>query len=163
MTCAIHAPRDQVGALYLARLLSLLVLLAGWTLPSMAQGPLPTISVVVEGHVVKAEVAATFENRARGLMFREKLGKNDGMLFVFDQLGYHSMWMKNTLIPLSVAFLDAEGKIVNIAEMQPHVENHHMAAGPVLYALEMNSGWFSERKIGPGAKVKGLEKAPKGR
>lgn len=127
------------------------------------QAPLPTLTVTVEGHAVKAEVAATFESRMKGLMHREKLGRNDGMLFVFDQVGYHAMWMKNTLIPLSVAFLDEDGKILNIAEMQPHSETQHMAAGPARYALEMNAGWFSERKIKPGARVKGLEKAPKGR
>lgn len=140
-----------------------MVVTTGFAMEVSAQGPLPTLTVTVDGHAVKAEVAATFESRMKGLMHREKLGKNDGMLFVFDQVGYHAMWMKNTLIPLSVAFLDEEGKILNIAEMQPHSEVQHMAAGPARFALEMNSGWFSERKISPGTKVKGLEKAPKGR
>ncbi|MBL8515777.1 MAG: DUF192 domain-containing protein [Betaproteobacteria bacterium] len=128
-----------------------------------AQGPLPTLTLTVEGHAVKAEVAATVESRTKGLMHREKLGKNDGMLFVFDELGYHAMWMKNTLIPLAVAFIDEQGKILNIAEMQPHSESTHAATGPARYALEMNAGWFKERNVGPGTKIKGLDKAPKGR
>lgn len=143
--------------------LAVIAISIGFPTIAMSQGPLPSLTVTVEGHSVKAEVAATFESRMKGLMHREKLGKNDGMLFVFDQVGYHSMWMKNTLIPLSVAFLDEDGKIINIAEMQPHSEMQHMAAGPARYALEMNAGWFNERKIAPGARVKGLEKAPKGR
>lgn len=134
-----------------------------WSPKAGAQGPLPILTLTIEGQTVRAEVAATFESRAKGLMHREKLGKNDGMLFVFDQVGYHAMWMKNTLIPLAVAFVDEEGKIINIIEMQPHSETQHMAAGPARYALEMNSGWFKDRKIGPGTVVKGLDKAPKGR
>ena len=113
-------------------------------------------------HAINAEVAATAETRMKGLMHREKMGKNDGMLFVFDQVGYHGMWMKNTLIPLSVAFMDEQGKILNIADMQPHSEQTHSAAGPARYALEMNVGWFKARNISAGAIVKGLEKAPKG-
>lgn len=156
-------PRNVEGLLGRWAVVAALAFAAGIAAEAAAQGPLPTMTVTVEGHSVKVEVAATFESRIKGLMHREKLGKNDGMLFVFDQVGYHTMWMKNTLIPLSVAFLDSEGKILNITEMQPHSEVQHMAAGPALFALEMNSGWFSERKISPGAKVKGLEKAPKGR
>jgi uncharacterized protein len=125
----------------------------------IAATPIP---LKVDGHSITAEVAATLETRARGLMFRTKLGKNAGMLFVFDQLGYHGMWMKNTLIPLSVAFIDEHGKILNIAEMEPHSEITHSATGPARYALEMNAGWFSARKIAPGSAVKGIDKAPKG-
>jgi uncharacterized protein len=151
--------------LYCQSLLTFLAVLAFAvkSAPVAAQGPLPTMTLSVEGHAVKAEIAATVESRIKGLMHREKLGKNDGMLFVFDEIGYHSMWMKNTLIPLAVAFIDEQGKILNIAEMQPHSESMHGAAGPARYALEMNTGWFKERNIAAGAKVKGLEKAPKGR
>ncbi|MDX2220288.1 MAG: DUF192 domain-containing protein [Burkholderiales bacterium] len=156
-------PRLRHTASTCIALVALAAIFTFWPARANAQGPLPTMTVSVEGHAVKAEIAATFESRMKGLMHREKLGKNDGMLFVFDQVGYHAMWMKNTLIPLSVAFLDEEGRILNIAEMQPHSESQHMAAGPARYALEMNAGWFSERKIAPGARVKGLEKAPKGR
>lgn len=120
------------------------------------------LQLKIGNQVLNAEVAATPETRMKGLMFRDKMGKNDGMLFVFDQVGYHGMWMKNTLIPLSVAFLDEQGKILNIADMQPHSEQTHSAAGPARYALEMNVGWFKARNISAGAVVKGLEKAPKG-
>lgn len=121
-----------------------------------------SISLKIGTHTIKAEVVYTPETRARGLMLREKMGKNNGMLFVFDQLGYHGMWMKNTLIPLSVAFIDAQGKIINIEEMAPHSEITHSAAGPARFALEMNSGWFKTHNIAPGTAIIGLDKAPAG-
>ncbi len=128
-----------------------------------AQGSLPSLNLSINGHTIKAEVASTVESRMRGLMHREKLGKQDGMLFVFDEVGYHSMWMKNTLIPLSIAFIDEQGRIINIMDMEPHAEILHSATGPARYALETNVGWFKTRNIGPGTAVKGLDKAPKGR
>ncbi|HEX9392378.1 MAG TPA: DUF192 domain-containing protein [Usitatibacteraceae bacterium] len=123
----------------------------------------PTINVSVNGHAVKAELATDDAARQKGLMFRTHMGKNDGMLFVFPQIAYHAMWMKNTLIPLSVAYMDEAGKIVSIHEMEPQTEISHQAEGPVRYALEMNAGWFSANKIKPGDSIKGLEKAPKGK
>lgn len=80
------------------------------------------------------------------------------MVFVFDENATHCMWMKNTLIPLSVAFIDEAGVIINIADMQPQTEQSHCAARPARFALEMNKGWFAERGIKPGAKLRGLEK-----
>src|SRR5262249_47614325 len=97
------------------------------------------------------------------LMFRESLGANDGMLFVFPEPEVQCMWMKNTLIPLSVAFLDAEGSIVSISEMKPQTETSHCAARPAKYALEMSRGWFSAKGIKPGFKIGGLEKRPPAR
>ena len=123
----------------------------------------PTISLNVNGHAVKAELATDDATRQKGLMFRTHMGKNDGMLFVFSQVAYHAMWMKNTLIPLSVAYMDDSGKIVSIHEMEPQTEISHQAEGPVRYALEMNAGWFSANKIKPGDSIKGLDKAPKGK
>jgi len=123
--------------------------------PAMAAG---TITVKIAGHALKAEIATTDEERAKGLMFREKMGKNDGMLFTFDEPGYHSMWMRNTLIPLSVAFIDKGGTILNILDMEPKTENLHTSAGPASYAIETNKGWFAERKIKAGDKVTGLPK-----
>lgn len=107
---------------------------------------------------IQVEVAANDPQRQQGLMYREKMAPNAGMVFVFDQPNQQCMWMKNTLIPLSVAFIDEEGKIVNIEDMQPLNLNSHCSRGPVLYALEMNQGWFKQRHIKPGAKVQGLPK-----
>lgn len=137
--------------------------LAFAALQTYAQVTEKPITLAIGGHVVNAEVVATPEGRERGLMFRERLGENDGMLFVFDQIGYHSMWMRNTLIPLSVAFIDDKGKILNIEEMLPHSEITHRAAGPARYALEMNARWFRKRNVEPGTTIKGIEKAPSGR
>ncbi len=122
-----------------------------------------TINLSINGHAVKAELATDDASRQKGLMFRTQMGRNDGMLFVFSQVAYHAMWMKNTLIPLSVAYMDESGKIVSIHEMEPQTEISHQAEGPVRYALEMNAHWFSDNKIKAGDVVKGLERAPKGR
>ena len=111
-------------------------------------------------HVIRAEVANTFETRARGLMYREALGPNQGMLFVFPRLERHCMWMKNTPLPLSVAFIDDDGEVISLSEMAPHTENSHCAAGPVRFALEMTNGWFESRGIRAGGKLLGLERAP---
>ncbi len=109
-------------------------------------------------YVVRAEVADTPAARMQGLMHRRELARNAGMVFVFEEDAVHCMWMKNTLLPLSVAFVDRSGTIVNIADMEPLREKPHCAARPVRYALEMNRGWFAERGIGPGTKVRGLER-----
>ena len=122
-----------------------------------AQLPVATLNAGI--HVIRAEVANTFETRARGLMFREALGPNQGMLFIFPDESAQCMWMKNTLIPLSVAFLDARGQIINIAEMQPHSEKTHCAAKPARYALEMTKGWFAAKGVLPGMTVQGLQPA----
>lgn len=119
-----------------------------------------TARVKVAGHELKVEVAASEPQRMQGLMFRKKLGRNDGMLFVFDEPAYHAMWMKNTLIPLSVAFIDAKGEILNILDMEPQTLDTHMAAGPATYAIETNKGWFAEKKVKPGDKVTGLPGRP---
>jgi len=119
---------------------------------------LPTTTLKIGGHALKVEVVRTDEQRARGLMFREKLGRDDGMLFVFDEPAYHSMWMRNTLIPLSVAFVDAKGVILNILDMEPQTLDSHMSAGPSIYAIETNKGWFAAKRIKAGDSVAGLPK-----
>jgi uncharacterized membrane protein (UPF0127 family) len=124
---------------------------------------LPTMQLGAGIHVIHAEVANTFESRAQGLMFRKYLGPNEGMLFVFPQAEPHCMWMKNTLIPLSVAFIDAQGKIVSIAEMQPQTETSHCAAAPAKFALEMSGGWFAAKGLKAGTALQGLSKAPAAR
>jgi uncharacterized membrane protein (UPF0127 family) len=125
-----------------------------------ASAQMPNIELSAGMHRIHAEVASDSDTRARGLMFREKLGPNQGMLFVFEEPGRHCMWMKNTLIPLSVAFIQADGTIANIADMKPHDESTHCAAMPVPYALEMDRGWFASRGLKAGTRIVGLEKAP---
>ena len=147
---AVRVPR-AVATLLAAALLA-------FAAPGRAEAPPKIAQLKVAGHALRAEVAATVEQRMKGLMFREKLGANDGMLFVFDEPGYHAMWMKNTPLPLSVAFVDGEGRILNILDMEPHTLDQHMAAGPARYALETHKGWFAQRRIKPGDKVAGLPK-----
>lgn len=117
----------------------------------------------VGGHAVVVEVAASPEARTLGLMHRARLPRDCGMLFVFPRPGRYAMWMANTPIPLSVAFLDRNGAVINIAEMRPFATDSHPSAGPALYAIEMNRGWFSQRGIGPGDRVEGLSRAPAGK
>ena len=123
--------------------------------PAAAQ-QLPVVQLKAGMHLVRAEVAADYASRGRGLMHRKSLAPNAGMLFIFDGPALHCMWMKNTYIPLSVAFIDEKGEIVNIADMQPHSEQSHCAARPALYALEMSRGWFAERGIKAGARLGGI-------
>jgi uncharacterized membrane protein (UPF0127 family) len=109
-------------------------------------------------HLIRAEVADRDASRATGLMHRTSLPPNGGMLFVFDETTAHCMWMRNTLLALSVAFIDERGAIINIADMQPRTEDAHCAARPARYALEMTQGWFAERGIRAGASLRGLDK-----
>lgn len=114
----------------------------------------------IGGHQIKVEVAATEKERDLGLMDRFSLPADHGMLFIFPEVHAYCMWMKNTYLPLSVAFIDDSGGIVNIADMQPESEKYHCAAKPVRYALEMGNGWFQRNRIGPGLHVEGMQNAP---
>ena len=129
---------------------------AGW-----AQNAMPVLELSAGLHRIEAEVAANQSTRQIGLMNRKAMPPQHGMLFVFAQENTHCMWMRNTLIPLSVAFVDADGYIINIENMQPQTEDNHCARVPARYALEMNLGWFAQRGIKPGAKLNGIEKAPR--
>ena len=131
--------------------------LLAMAVPASAQ-KLPVAQLNAGMHVVRAEVAADFASRSRGLMHRKSLAPNSGMLFIFDDAAIHCMWMKNTYIPLSVAFVDEAGTIVSISDMEPHSEQTHCAARPALYALEMTRGWFAQRGIKAGMKLGGLDK-----
>jgi uncharacterized membrane protein (UPF0127 family) len=144
---------------YLARLAALVACTAV-ALAAQAQGNqrLPLVKLNAGIHLVTAEVASTDLTRTRGLMFRERLGQNEGMLFLFEAPGEQCMWMRNTLIPLSVAFLADDGRIVNVEDMEPHDESSHCSKQPVRYALEMERGWFSKRGLAAGAKIGGLPK-----
>ena len=125
-----------------------------------AAASMPQIELAIGRHKLTAEVAHTDPDRMQGLMHRRMLPESRGMLFVFPNIAYHGMWMMNTYIPLSVAFIDASGIIINIEDMQPHTRDSHNAKNPARYALEMNLGWFRKRGIGPGMKIEGLERAP---
>ena len=140
------------------RLLTIFILLTFLSVSASAE--IPTIHLKVSGHTLSAEVAYKKESRIRGLMYRSFMDKNSGMLFVFPETGRHSMWMINTYIPLSIAFLDKNGTILNIIDMSPHTKKKHTAASVAKYALEMNLGWFGVKNIKAGQKITGLEKAP---
>lgn len=136
---------------------ALLLLAAGAAGAQQAAFPVTKLSAGM--HLIKAEVAATDPHRQQGLMYREKMASNDGMVFVFTQPATQCMWMKNTLLPLSVAFIDDQGKIVNIEDMKPQTLESHCSTKPVRYALEMNLGWFKQKNIKPGMAIEGLPAA----
>jgi hypothetical protein len=137
-------------------LAALFVNAAAW-----AQGAMPLMELTAGFHRIEAEVAATDRDRQLGLMNRQAMPPQRGMLFVFDHENTHCMWMRNTLLPLSVAFIDAKGVIINIEDMKPQTEDNHCAKIPARYALEMNVGWFAQRGIKPGMKLGGMDKAPR--
>ena len=138
----------------LRALVSLLVLLPA----ARAGAELPVAELSAGMYRIEAEVAASFETRAIGLMNRPEMAPQHGMLFIFTEDATHCMWMRNTLLPLSVAFLDGDGRIINIEQMQPRTEDNHCAARPARYALEMNLGWFAARGLKPGARISGIPK-----
>ena len=146
----------MIAARVLAALLVLTASLGTW-----ADVAFKKSQVKVGAHVLKVELAVEEEQRMQGMMYRKSMGAEEGMLFIFDEPAYHSMLMKNTLIPLSVAFIDKDGVILNILDMEPQTLDSHMAAGPAVYAIETNKGWFAAKKIKPGDKVTGLPKPPK--
>jgi hypothetical protein len=120
-----------------------------------AQPKLQTINLQAGMHVIRAEVALTPAQRATGMMFRREMGASEGMLFAFSHAAPQCFWMRNTVLPLTIAFIDDDGTIVDLADMQPLDERNHCSSRPVRYALEMNQGWFSKRGIKPGFRLKG--------
>ncbi len=142
---------------------SLVSALLGLTLcaAASAQNAMPVMELSAGFHRIEAEVAANDQSRQVGLMNRTAMPAQRGMLFVFPQERTHCMWMRNTLMPLSVAFIDADGVIINIENMQPQTEDNHCARVPARYALEMNLGWFAQRGIKPGMKLQGIDRAPR--
>ncbi len=133
--------------------------LAGLGLSARAQeGPqlnLPRVTLSAGMHQIDSQVAFTPEQRQIGLMFRKEMPAHEGMLFVFEQPAMQCFWMKNTLLPLSAAFIADDGSIVNIVDMKPQTLDSHCSLKPVRYVLEMNQGWFAKRKIGAGFKLAG--------
>ena len=127
--------------------------------PSLAQNintNLPVIELKTGIYRIQAEVASSPQARQVGLMNRSSMPTDSGMLFIFDQKATHCFWMSNTKIPLAIAFIADDGKIVNIEEMQAETLNNHCPKAPIRYALEMNRQWFSQRAIGPGSVIQGL-------
>jgi len=147
----------------MSRLLASLVTLATLFAAAPAAAQMPVMELTAGFHRIEAEIAADQNNRMQGLMHRRTMDANHGMLFVFTRDERHCMWMRNTLLPLAVAFLDADGRIINVEEMKPQTEINHCAAKPARYALEMNAGWFAARAIKAGQKIGGIEKAPRAR
>ena len=134
------------------------LLLASLTASAVAQGVaqnLPAIALQAGMHNIRAAVAQTPEQRQTGLMFRREMAQHEGMLFVFEQASAQCFWMKDTLLPLSIAFLADDGSVVNIADMQPQTLDSHCSAKPVRFALEMHQGWFAKRGIKAGARISG--------
>ncbi len=125
---------------------------------AFAQQKLPATTLTIGMHLVKAEVAINDEERAMGLMYRREMGPNEGMVFRFPNPKQVCMWMKNTLLPLSVAFVDDDGKIINIEDMQPETEVAHCSKRAARYALEMNQGWFRKKNVKSGTTIEGLPK-----
>jgi len=129
---------------------------------STAQPPLPTTSLRIGPHAITAEVADDDSERAAGLMFRDSLADGHGMIFVMPTIGPASFWMKNTRIPLSIAFLEADGRIAEIHELEAFNERTVRSTFPrIAYALEMPKGWFTKKNIWPGERVTGLPPGPR--
>lgn len=116
---------------------------------------LPRTKITAGMHLIDAQVAATAEQRSTGLMFRQQMPQGEGMLFIFDQPSEQCFWMKNTLLPLTAAFVADDGTIVNLADMKPQTTESHCSEKPVRYVLEMNQGWFAKKGIKAGFKLSG--------
>jgi uncharacterized protein len=139
------------------RLLGLVLGLAGGgaLAQNVPQPKLDTVTLSAGMHNIRAEIARTPMQTQTGMMYRREMAQNEGMLFVFDGLERRCFWMKNTLLPLSIAFIADDGRVVSLADMQPQSEESHCSAEPVRFALEMNQGWFAKRGIKAGFKLKG--------
>lgn len=158
----IYIKRVHAPALALA---ALMVIVAPTPLRAQ-QGPqprLPTVDLRAGMHTIKAEMAVTPEQQMTGMMFRTEMNGNEGMLFVNEEKSQRCFWMKNTLVPLTIAFIADDGTIVNLADMQPRDERSHCAKAPVRFALEMRQGWFEKRGIKAGFKLSGPPFAAKPR
>jgi uncharacterized protein len=119
------------------------------------QTDLPRVRISAGMHQIDAQVALTPDQRATGLMFRKQMPQNEGMLFAFEEPGVQCFWMRNTLLPLTAAFVADDGEIVNLADMKPQSTESHCSKRPVRYVLEMNQGWFAKRNIKAGSRLAG--------
>jgi len=132
------------------------LLLPGWAIAQPApQMNLQRVKLNAGLYVIDAQVALTPEQRQIGLMMRQDMPQHEGMIFVFEQASEQCFWMKNTLLPLTAAFVADDGTIVNMADMKPQTTESHCSAKPVRYVLEMNKGWFAKKSIKPGSRLSG--------
>ena len=140
-------------------LLTLCLLLPFLSGPARAQPSpqldLPRVTLSAGMHLIQAQVATTPQQQAIGLMHRKEMPANEGMLFIFERATRQCFWMKNTLLPLTAAFIADDGTIVNLADMKPQTTDSHCSAQPVRFVLEMNQGWFQSKNIRAGAKLTG--------
>ena len=137
-------------------LLGLSVSLTAFSQTSDApQLDLPRIKLSAGMHLIDTQVARTNAQRQTGLMHRPSMPQTEGMLFVFDEPATQCFWMKNTLLPLTAAFVADDGRIVNLANMKPQTTDSHCSTQPVRYVLEMNQGWFDKKGIKAGSKLGG--------
>jgi len=152
-------PMLQISIRFAVLILTTLLALPSWSQQGTPQ-QLPSIQLNAGIHNIQAQVAQTPQQREIGLMFREEMPTNDGMLFVFEEPGVQCFWMRNTLLPLSVAFVADDGSIVNLDDMKPMTENSHCSRKPVRFVLEMNQGWFAKRGIKSGSVLSGTPFKP---
>jgi uncharacterized membrane protein (UPF0127 family) len=144
----INSRRQCIAMLVLASLSA-----AGW--PQGQPQNLAAVTLQVGMHSIRAQLASTPQQRQIGLMFRQSMPNHEGMLFAFEEPTTQCFWMRNTLIPLSIAFLADDGTVVNLADMKPQSDESHCSTKPVRYALEMNQGWFAKRGVKPGMRIGG--------
>src|SRR5687767_6876580 len=131
------------------------LLAAGLASAQEPQLNLPRVKLAAGMHQIDAQVASAPDQRMTGLMYRQEMPQHEGMLFVFEQPSQQCFWMKNTLLPLSTAFVSDNGTVLNIEDMKPQTLDSHCSIEPVRYVLEMNMGWFAKRGIKPGTKLTG--------
>lgn len=152
-----HCTRHTRRAWLFLSVWSLCALALGWAAPAWSQQPqlnLPRVQLQAGLHLISAQVASTPQQRSIGLMWRQEMAPNEGMLFVFESAQRQCFWMQNTFIPLTAAFLDEDGTIVNLADMQPLSTESHCSDKPVRFVLEMHQGWFERRGITPGQQLR---------
>ncbi|HEY9094676.1 MAG TPA: DUF192 domain-containing protein [Hydrogenophaga sp.] len=121
---------------------------------------LPRVKLSAGMYLIDAQVAKTPEQRQIGLMFRQEMPAHEGMLFVFEERATQCFWMKNTLLPLTAAFVADDGRVVNLVDMKPQTTDSHCSTEPVRYVLEMNQGWFAKRGLKAGAQLGGFTRQP---
>ena len=147
--------RSLLGLAGLIQACWLILCSGGATAQPAPQLELPRVTLSAGMHLIQAQVAATPDQRSIGLMSRREMPANEGMLFVFERPEVQCFWMKNTLLPLTAAFVADDGSVVNLADMKPQTTDSHCSTQPVRYVLEMHQGWFDKRGIKAGSRLSG--------